>query len=136
MTPSKIERAEGGASKHWPIEAALEQIRKCDFECEGGPLANNIAWQWLEAAANVGPQFWPGQGVWFEVTAETATGKTISDWQHFYIVGCHMSSDTERRLWTYDLSQDPPGPWHYGTVHYREVAADKLFLAVPEQVAV
>ncbi len=120
--------------KHWSIETALDQIRKCDFECEAGPLANNVAWQWLEAAAKVGPTFWPGQGVWYQVEAEAA-GKKLTQWVHFYIVGCHMESDTERRLWTYDLSYDPPAPWHYGTVHFRGVDAKKLSLVQPEQVS-
>ncbi len=75
------------ADKHWSIETALEQLRKCDYECEGGPLANNVAWQWLEAAATVGPEYWPGQGVWFKATATSATGKVLSEWEHFYIVG-------------------------------------------------
>jgi hypothetical protein len=121
------------SDKHWSIETALEQIRKCDFECEGGALANNVAWRWLEDAAKVGPEFWPGQGVWFRVDAEAA-GKALSQWVHFYIVGCHMDSDTERRFWVYDLSYDPPGPWHYGTVHFRGVNGEKLSLVQPEQV--
>lgn len=120
--------------KHWSIETALEQIRKCDFECEGGPLSNNVAWQWLETAAKVGPQFWPGQGVWYEVDATTATGKVLKGWEHFYIVGCQMSSNTERRLWNYDLSQDPPGPYHYGTTHFKNVPESKLRLEVSEEV--
>lgn len=120
--------------KHWSIETALDQIRKCDFECEGGPLANNVAWQWLEAAAKVGPEFWPGQGVWFLIDAHAA-GKVLTQWVHFYIVGCSMSSDTERRLWLYDLSYDPPGPWHYGTVHFRGISGKKLSLVKPELAA-
>ena len=120
------------AKKHWSIETALDQIRKCDFECEGGPLSNNVAWQWLEDAAKVGPQFWPGQGVWYEVRAKSPTGKDLTGWEHFFIVGCKMASDTERRLWTYSLSQDPPGPWHYGTVQFKKVAEKDLRLELPE----
>ena len=121
-------------NKHWSIETALEQIRKCAFECEAGLLANNVAWQWLEAAAKVGPAFWPGQGAWFKVDA-VAAGKTLSQWVHFYIVGCQMGSDTERRLWTYDLSYDPPAPWHYGVTHFRGAAESELSLVPPEQVS-
>jgi hypothetical protein len=116
--------------KHWSMATALEQISGCDFQCEGGPLSNNAGWQWLVAAAKVGPQFWPGQGVWFQVDAEAA-GVKLSQWVHFYIVGCAMSSDTEKRLWTYSLSYDPPAPYHYGKVHFTAVAADKLRLINP-----
>lgn len=118
-------------SKHWSITTALDQIQKCCFECEGGPLANNVGWQWLVEAAKVGPEFMPGQGVWFLIDA-TAAGKTLTQWCHFYIVGCSMESDTEGRYWTYSLSYslsyDPPAPWHYGTVHFKGIRAEKLFL--------
>lgn len=118
--------------KHWSMATALEQIKACAFECEAGPLSNNVAWQWLEGAAKVGPEFWPGQGVWFCVDAEAA-GVKLTQWVHFFVVGCHMTSDTERRLWTYGLSYDPPAPWHYGEVHFRNIAASKLKLDKPQE---
>lgn len=121
----------GANGKHWNAATAIEQIEKCGFECEGGPLANNVAYRWLrKALLEVGPKFLPGQGVWFEVDA-TTNGVTLSQWVHFYIVGVSMSSDTERRLWTYSLSYDPPAPWHYGTVHFVGVAESKLRLERP-----
>lgn len=119
------------ADKLWTIADAIKQIEACQFECEAGPLANNIAWQFIVAQSKVGPEFAPGQGVWFEVTAEAA-GKTLSQWTHFYVVGLTMASDTEHRLWLYDLSYDPPAPWHYGEVHFRGVSATKLRLSKPE----
>jgi hypothetical protein len=30
------------------FESAIEQIEKCDFQCQGGPLSNNVAWRWLK----------------------------------------------------------------------------------------
>ncbi len=117
--------------KHWSVPMALDQIRKCDFECGGGPLANNVAWQWLEAAAKIGPEFWPGQGVWFVVEA-AVSGIKLRKSVHFFIVGVSMSSDTERRLWHYSLSNDPPAPWHYGVVQHVGVSADKLSLTPHE----
>ena len=120
--------------KHWSIKTAIEQIEKCDFECEGGPLANNVGWKWLIAAAKVGPEFMPGQGVWFKIDA-TAAGKTFPQWVHFYVVGCALGADTERRYWTYSLSYDPPAPWHYGTVHFSGISGDKLTLEKPVEVA-
>ena len=117
------------------LKSAIAKIEKCDFECEAGPLANNVGWQWLSAAAKVGPEFMPGQGVWFEVEA-AAAGKTLRQWVHFFVVGCAMTSDTERQLWTYSLSYDPPAPWHYGTMHFTNIAADRLRIEKPETVNV
>ena len=119
------------SDKHWSIKTAIEQIESCSFECEAGPLANNVGWRWLIAAAKVGPEFWPGQGVWFEIEAEAA-GKILRQWVHFYIVGCRMESGTDDRFWTYSLSYDPPAPWHYGTVHFHGVRGEKLRLEKPE----
>jgi hypothetical protein len=33
--------------KPWTAETALDQIRRCGFECEGGLLENNDAWRWI-----------------------------------------------------------------------------------------
>lgn len=119
--------------RHWSIKTAIEQIEKCDFACEAGPLANNLGWQWLLAASKVGPEFMPGQGVWFEIEAEAA-GKKLKQWVHFFIVGCTMTSSTDNRYWTYALSYDPPAPWHYGTVHFCGIRSDRLRLEKPESV--
>ena len=124
MTHEKI------GDKHWSIKTAIEQIEKCAFECEGGPLSNNVAWTWLKGAAEVGPEFWPGQGVWFQVDA-VAAGVTLTQWVHFFIVGCSMGSDMEKRYWTYSLSYDPPQPWHGGKVHFSGIRGDKLRLEKP-----
>ena len=116
------------------MASAIEQIEKCDFACEAGPLANNVGWQWLTAAAKVGPKFWPGQGVWYLVDA-TAAGKTLTQWVHFFIVGCQMRSSDTDRYWVYDLSYDPPRPWHYGETHFRGVDGGKLFIEKPSEVS-
>lgn len=119
-----------GEAKFWSVKTALEQIDACNFECEAGPLANNVAYRWLKDAAKVGPTFWPGQGVYFEVTADVA-GVKLAKWAHFYITGCYMESSTDDRYWTYTLSDDPPAPWHYGTAKYRGVKAESLRLDIP-----
>lgn len=119
--------------KHWSMRSAIEQIQKCPYECEAGGLENNDAWRWLVQAAKIGPEFWPGQGVYFEVEAEAA-GRKLTQWVHFYIVGCHMDSGTEDRFWVYDLSYDPPQPWHYGTTHFRRIRGEKLRLDNPSEV--
>lgn len=118
-------------NKHWSVTTALEQIDKCDFECEAGPLANNVAYKWLKDAAKVGPEFWPGQGVWKQVAAEVG-GVKLTGWCHYYIIGCSMQSDTERRYWTYVLSNDPPAPWHYGKTSFAGIRGDELRLEKPE----
>ena len=33
--------------KSWNMQSAIEQIQRCQFECEGGPLENNVAWRWI-----------------------------------------------------------------------------------------
>lgn len=120
----------------WSLKSAVEQIEKCGFtqECEGGALAMNDAFIWLKAAAKVGPEFLPGQGVYFEVEAE-ASGVKLRQWMFFYVVGCAMDSGTDDRFWTYSLSYDPPAPYYYGTVHFRGVRADKLRLTNPAPTA-
>lgn len=115
----------------WSLKTCAEQLAKCAFECEGGSLEMNDAFIWLKHAAVVGPEFLPGQGVYFEIVAEAA-GKQLAQWVHFYIVGCHMESDTEGRYWSYDLSYDPPAPWHYGTVHFTKIRGERLKLEKPQ----
>ena len=115
----------------WTMKTAMEQIKACQFECEAGPLTNNAAYQWLAQAAKNGPEFWPGQSVWFEVKAEAA-GMTLSEWRRFWIVRCSMASDTERQIWRYSLSNDPPQPWHYGSgIQFYDVDAKNLRLEDP-----
>lgn len=120
--------------KYWSMKSALSQIEACGFECEGGPLANNDAWRWLVGASKVGPEFWPGQGVYFQIEAEAA-GKKLQQWVHFYIIGAHMEAGTDDRYWTYDLSYDPPRPYHYGTCHFQRIRGDKLRLDDPDAQA-
>jgi len=119
--------------KSWTMKSAIEQVQKCGFECEGGSIDNNDAWRWLVQSAKTGPEFWPGQRVYFEIVAEAA-GKKLTQWVHFYIVGTHMDSGTEDRFWTYDLSYDPPQPWHYGKTHFTRIRGEKLRLDNPTLV--
>jgi hypothetical protein len=114
----------------WNFADALAQIDDCRFECEAGPLANNVAYGWLRLAAKEGPEFFPGQWVWFEICAEAA-GKKLTQCVHFCIVGCHMSASNDRRTWLYDLSYDPIGPWHNGAVHFTRISGDRLRLEKP-----
>ncbi|WP_374453786.1 hypothetical protein [Phenylobacterium sp.] len=112
-------------------KAAIEQIEKCAFECEGGPLANNVGWRWLKGQLSGGPLYCLGQWVLFEIEAEVAKIK-IAQTLKFCIVGISMSSSAERRTWTYSLSTDPPEAYHYGSgVQFNGVAEAKLTPIVP-----
>lgn len=51
----RLAHSEGEAMNHWTFKTAFEQIEKCDFECEGGPLRNNVAWQWLRSVVKDPP---------------------------------------------------------------------------------
>jgi len=116
----------------YTVRGAVDQIEACAFECQAGPLANNTAWAWMKAALEKGPQFWPGQGVFYLVQAVSQGGVVLQEWRHFYIVGIHMDSDAERRLWLYDLSNDPPAPYHYGTVQVARAKEADLRISRPE----
>ena len=116
--------------KAYSVAEAIAQVDACDFQCDAGSIADNAGWQWIKAATKVGPEFWPGQTVWFEIEAEAA-GKKLTQWVSFFIVGCSMNADTERRFWCYDLSYDPPAPWHTGTIHFKNVSGSRLRLEKP-----
>lgn len=120
-----------GNTGRWTLDDALAQIEKCGFECEGGPIENNVAFRWLRNVQRVAPKFLPGQQVFFEVSAE-AGGVKMSQWSPFYVVGVIMDSDTEKRFYKYHLSNDPPAPWHYGSVQFSYVSEDSIRLCPPE----
>lgn len=117
----------------YTIASAIAQVEKCDFECEAGPLANNTGWRWLKAQAEAGPKFYLGQWVYHEVAADVV-GVKISQWVRLCVVGIGMSSDTERRTWTYSLSTDPPDAYHYGSgVQFVGIDEKKLRETAPEE---
>lgn len=118
------------AAQAWTVKSAVEQIESCAYECEAGPLANNIAWRFIKAALAIGPEFWPGQKVYYEISAKV-DGVTLSKWVPYWIVGTRMEGTTEARIWTYVLSNDPPGPWHYGEAQHVGIHGDKLRIASP-----
>lgn len=111
----------------YTVASALAQIEKCDFECEGGPLANNTGWRWLKSHFEKGPKFSLGDWVWFDVTAEVAAGVRISQPVKLCVVAVYMGSDTAGLVWSYALSADPPGAYHYGSgVQFPSVPEAKL----------
>lgn len=109
----------------WNFYTAIEQIKRCGFECEAGPLAKNVAWAWLEKSVVGGPKYALGQRVDFAITAEVG-GIAIANTVSLSIVGVRMESNASGLEWAYDLSSDPPGAYHYGTVNFRNVSEAKL----------
>jgi hypothetical protein len=94
---------------------AFLQINDCNFECEAGPLANNVAWQWLTKAVQEGPRFFPGQTVYYRVVAEVH-GEKFERQSQFTIVGCQMKTGiTGPREWLYTIAKTPPSAWHNGS---------------------
>lgn len=110
----------------YSTKTAIEQIEKCSFECEGGPLTNNQGWAWLKAAMTGGPLYYLGQSVHYEVEGEVS-GVKIAQTVKLCVVGIRMTSDIECRTWNYDLSTDPPDAYHYGSgVQFSGVAEAKV----------
>lgn len=118
----------------WDMYTAVEQIDWCKFENEAGPLANNVAWRWLKDRIDNGPRFAMGQVVEMDVGGEIG-GVHISQVCKFTIVGIHMGSDDARLTYAYDLSDDPPFPWHYGKTNFPAVDEKKLRLSAEKAVA-
>lgn len=119
----------------WDAQSAVAQIDKCDFECDGGPLANNVAYRWLKERLAEGPRFMPGQRVWFEVTAE-ANGIKLAQWTSLWVCGVSMDSTSERRIWVYSLTHDRPDAYHYGKVLFSSIREERLLLERPATKAV
>lgn len=96
----------------WNNHSAIKQIEICGYECEGGPLRHNTAWQWLMNMES-GPKYRMGDRVPYVLHAEVQ-GFALTREVELTIVGIRMSSGTDGRLWEYDLSADPPDAYHYG----------------------
>lgn len=109
--------------KRWNLRTCAEQLAR--YECEAGPIEMNDAYIWLQHASRIGPEFLPGQVVAFEVSA-TVAGIELKEWAPFTVVGCRLASDANSRFWVYDLSNDPPDTYHYGTVQFHSVPEKKL----------
>lgn len=86
--------------------------------------------EWFRGVAQNGPEYYPGQTVFFEVSAEAA-GTRINAWTSFVIVGVRMDSDNNGIVWRYDLSKDPPGAYHFGRVHVTGARANELRTHAP-----
>ena len=114
----------------WTIETAIQQIEKCSFECEGGPLAHNDAWRWLKTYLGSGPALLLGQPVWYEVSAE-ALGVKMTQWVQFYVAAIRASSDSERRTWEYDITTQMPSAYYAGGHVVKNVAMKNIRFSDP-----
>ena len=122
MTSTDMASAEQWTN--WTLQAAIEQLKSCDYECEGGHLANNVAWIWLTKSPR--PNYFVGQSVWTEVEGELA-GHRVKRWQRHTVVACYLSADNVRQVFKYDLSNDPIQPYHYGTgAQLQNISESKL----------
>lgn len=63
--------------------------------------------------------------VFFTVVAKNGDFILERD-EEFTIVGIMRSSSTEDVIYKYDLSQDPPLPYHNGKIHFQNI--DEVFL--------
>jgi len=100
-------------------QTALDQLLKCNFECEAGSLKNNAAFLFLQQQRDV-LKFLPGQTVYVEIEYKSpVNGKTMKKWEPATIVGCTRDSGTDNVYYDYLVSQDPCQPWHYGSGSFR-----------------
>jgi hypothetical protein len=97
----------------YTYKTAIEQLKKCGFECEGGPLENNAAFQFLTLGAV--PEYRIGQTVFVQFEYESPiTKKTVKQWERVGIVGCIRESSDTDVYYDYFVSNDPCQPYHYG----------------------
>lgn len=101
------------ALKDQNIQTAIKQVEACGFECEAGPLGNNVGWKWLAKLAE-GPRYPMGATVPHTIKG-VVDGFELTRTVMLTIIGIKMSSGTAGRLWVYDLSRDPPDAYHYGS---------------------
>lgn len=107
------------------IHSAVKQVEACGFECEAGSIDKNIGWAFLANHLKAGPKFAMGQRVDYEVVAEVKEIR-LSQVLPFTIVGISMGSDTDRRIYSYAISNDPPDAYHYGKVSFSGIAESAL----------
>jgi hypothetical protein len=117
------------SSPVYTYKTAIEQLKKCAFECEGGPLENNTAFQFLSTGPI--PEYLVGQAVYVQFEYESAVlKKTTKQWERMTIVGClRESSDTEV-YYDYFVSNDPCQPYYSGG-HVIKVKAKNICLEKP-----
>ena len=104
--------------------SALKQLEHCGFECEGGPLENNTAFQFLKRGKV--PEFLIGQMVFVEIEyKDEVLGQTLKQWERVTITGCMRQSNATDVYYDYCVAKKPCEPYYAGGKVFR-VTADKL----------
>ena len=86
------------------LKHAIEQLIKCQFTCDGGPLSENVGFNDIKDHAERLPAHAIGDIVWFKVTA-TANGVSLDQAVELYICGINAVSHCQTNLeFSYDLS--------------------------------
>lgn len=91
----------------WSLKSALEHLEATY------PFPDDPAWQWLKSMLQEGPTFYPGQAVYYRVTAEMY-GVRLEKWEKFYISSCRPVGTSERREWQYTLVDALPAAYSHG----------------------
>lgn len=114
--------------RNWTPNKIIEQLEKCGFvDAMGHKIEMNDAFVFLKKALTIkAPKFFMNQMVSYKVVYKSASGDVLKQWANYYIVGIHRASDTDRVYYTYDLSNDPTQPYHYGQVNHSGVHEDYL----------
>jgi len=115
----------------WTMKEAAAQVSLLNAECEAGPLDKSVAWLWLLDTIENGPDLHIGQPVWKELYAEVH-GVKLSKWAKFYVLAIQRFSTSEAITFLYDLTDDLPSPYHYGSgVLIKNVPFDQLRIKDP-----
>lgn len=111
--------------------SALKQLEHCGFECEGGPLENNTAFQFLKCQE--APEFLVGQEVFIEIEYKNdQLGQTVKQWERATITGCMRQSDTTDVYYDYYVSQKPCQSYYAGGTVLR-LTASKIRAEKPHE---
>lgn len=111
------------------VQDAIRQIEACDFECDGGLLVNNAAWQHLRNLLIDGPEYLPTQEVVYPVTLKAEKGGyTVTHNYPFYIAGVVADSTSERRIWKYTIAAQLPSGYYGGADWRGNISEDALSL--------
>jgi hypothetical protein len=140
MTPPEAEEGSGREREgslmnnvEYTVQTAIEQIEKCSFQCEGGPLENNTGYRWLKEQILTGPTYRLGQWVYFLVEGEVNKIK-LSQWTRLCVVAVVLGSDDRGSTWHYSLSADPPSAYHYGSGHqFTNISQEKIWPRNPAE---
>lgn len=113
------------------VQDAIKQIESCGFECEGGLLKNNVAWQHLRKLLMDGPEYLPTQEIVYPVTLKAESGGySVTNEYPFYIAGVIADSTSERRIWKYTIAAQLPSGYYGGADWRKNIREEDIKLPV------